>query len=119
MSARRCAVILMVVSVALSACAKKAPRPAGGSRTPTTPAATSPASLPTLTPTSAHPTTNVSCAIVTVAEVNEALGTALGGRHVDTSNPPTTVCTYSGGTAARSVIIRFQVGQDSSTFAGD
>jgi hypothetical protein len=109
----------MAVSVALSACAKKAPRSAGGSRTPTTSAATSPAALPASTPTSARPTTNVSCAIVTVAEVNAALGTALGGRHIDTSNPPTTVCTYSGGTASRSVIVRFQVGQDASTFAGD
>jgi hypothetical protein len=112
-------VILMVISVALSACARKAPRSAGGSRTPTAPAATSPAALPASTPTSPHPTTNVSCAIVTVAEVNAALGMALGGRHIDTSNPPTTVCTYSGGTASKSVIIRFQPGQDTYSFAGD
>jgi hypothetical protein len=109
----------MVVSVALSACAKKAPRSAGGSPTPTTATATSPAALPATTPTSAHPTSNVTCAIVTVAEVNAALGTALGGRHIDTSSPPTSVCTYSGGTASRSVIIRFQTGQDASSFAGD
>src|SRR5438445_12260757 len=81
--------------------------------------AVQPWALPTSTPTSARPTTNVSCAIVTVAEVNAALGTALGGRHIDTSNPPTTVCTYSGGTGSKTVIIRFQPGQDTFSFAGD
>jgi hypothetical protein len=112
-------VILMLVSVVLAACAKKAPRSQSGSGTPTTASATSPAALPASTPTSAQPTSNVTCAIVTVAEVNAALGTVLGGRHIDTSNPPTTVCTFSGGTASKSVIIRFQAGQDTSSFAGD
>jgi hypothetical protein len=112
-------VILMLVSVLLAACTKKAPRAQSGSRTPTTATATSPAVFPATTPTSARPTSNVNCGIVSVAEVNAALGTAVGGRHIDNSNLPATVCTYSGGTAAKTVVIRFQTGQDSFTFADD
>jgi hypothetical protein len=112
-------VILMVVSAALAACTKKPPRSQSGSRTPTTASATSPALFPTTTPTSARATSNVTCASVTVAEVNAALGTTVGARHIDNSNLPATVCTYSGGTASRTVIIRFQAGQDTYTFASD
>jgi hypothetical protein len=66
-----------------------------------------------------HPTSNVTCGIVSVAEVNAALGTTAGARHIDNSNLPATVCTYSGGTASRTVIVRFQTGQDTYTFADD
>ena len=55
---------------------------------------------------------------MTVAEVNAALGAAVTDRHVDTS-PPATVCTYGGGTPSRTVIVRFQTGQDAYTFADD
>src|SRR5437016_972984 len=99
MSARRCAVVLIVVAVALGACAKKAPRTQHGSPSPST--ATAAASVSAGLPASglppARPSSSVTCAIVTVAEVNAALGTAVTARHLDT-NPPATVCTYAGGT---------------------
>src|SRR5439155_14450471 len=120
MSARRCAVVLIVVAVAFGACAKKAPRTQHGSPSPSPSTATAAASVSAGLPASglppARPSSSVTCAIVTVAEVNAALGTAVTARHLDT-NPPATVCTYAGGTPSRTVIVRFQTGQDTNTFA--
>jgi hypothetical protein len=119
MSARRSVVVLMLLAAALAACTRKAPRSQSGSRTPTTPAAgaTSPTGFPANGLVPPRPSSSVTCAIVTVNEVNAALGTALSARHVDSSNPPATVCTYSGGTPSKTVIVRFQTGQDTYDFA--
>jgi len=118
MSARRRAAVLLVVAVALGACAKKAPRTQPGSRSPSTAAATASGGLPAVGLPPPSPSSNVTCAIVTVAEVNAALGTTATARHVD-SNPPATVCTYAGGASSRTVIVRFQTGQDANAFADD
>jgi hypothetical protein len=119
MSAKRCAVILVVVAVALGGCAKKAPRSQGSSRRSPTAGATSPAAFPGVSAASPSHISNVSCDVVTVAEVNAALGTAVAGRHVDISAPPATVCTYSGGTPPKVVIVRFVPGEDATGFALD
>jgi len=115
-------VVLIVVAVAFGACAKKAPRTQHGSPSPSPSTATAAASASAGLPASglppARPSSSVTCAIVTVAEVNAALGTAVTARHLDT-NPPATVCTYAGGTPSRTVIVRFQTGQDTNTFADD
>src|SRR5438128_2048988 len=112
----------MVVAIALGACAKKAPRSHRGSPSPSTAASTATATalggLPASGLPPARPSSSVTCAIVTVAEVNAALGTATTARHLD-SNPPATVCTYSGGTPSKTVIVRFQTGQDTNAFADD
>ena len=120
MSARQRAplllVVLLVVAVVLGACAKKAPRTQTRSPSPATPTASGGPSTIGLPPPS--PTSNVSCAIVGVAEVNAALGTTTTARHVD-SSPPATVCTFAGGTSSRTVIVRIQNGEDTNSFADD
>jgi hypothetical protein len=122
MSARQRAplllVVLLLVAVLLGACAKKASRtqprsPSPSTATPTASGGLSAIGLPTPSPTS-----NVSCAIVTVAQVNAALGTTTTARHVD-SSPPATVCTFAGGTSSRTVIVRIQNGEDTNSFADD
>jgi hypothetical protein len=118
MSARRCAAVLLVVAVALGACAKKAQRTQGGSPSPTATAATASGGLPAIGLPPPSPSSSVTCAIVGVAEVNAALGTTATARHLD-SSPPATVCTYAGGTSSRTVIVRFQTGQDANAFADD
>src|SRR5947208_7709409 len=119
MSARWCAVVVViVVAVALGACAKKAPRAQRGSPRPNTATATASGGLPAIGLPPPRPSSSVTCAIVTVAEVNAALGTTATARHLD-SNPPATVCTYAGGTSSRTVIVRFQTGQDAYAFADD
>jgi hypothetical protein len=107
-----------MVVVALGACAKKAPRtqPRSPSPSTATPSASGGLSAIGLPPPS--PTSNVSCAIVSVAEVNAALGTTFTARHVDSSSPAT-VCTFAGGTSARTVIVRLQNGEDANSFADD
>ncbi|HEY2668000.1 MAG TPA: hypothetical protein VGK51_14295 [Actinomycetota bacterium] len=112
-------VVLLVVAVVLGACAKKAPRTQPGSANPrpsATPSHSSGLSGIGLPPPS--PTSNVSCAIVAVAEVNAALGTTATARHIDTT-PPATVCTFAGGTSSRTVIVRIQNGEDANSFADD
>ena len=112
--------VVIVVAVALGACAKKAPRAQRGSPNTNTNTATATASagLPASGLPPPRPSSSVTCAIVGVAEVNAALGTAVTARHLDT-NPPATVCTFAGGTPSRTVIVRFQTGQDTYTFADD
>jgi hypothetical protein len=110
----------MLLAASLAACAKKAPRSKSASPTSTpttTAAATSPAGFLPSGLFAPRASSSVTCAIVTVGEVNAALGTAVGARHVDSSSPPATVCTYSGGTPSKTVIVRFQTGQDTYDFA--
>src|SRR6266550_157477 len=96
MSARRCAavlpVVLLVVAVALGACAKKAPRTQRGSPSPSTATATASGGLPAIGLPPPRPSSSVTSA---------------------------TVCTYAGGTSSRTVIVRFQTGQDAYAFADD
>ncbi len=107
-------VIVMVVAVALGACGKKASvSHRGSASSPTSaPAATSLASSPS--PTRTH--SSATCNIVSAAEVNAALGTAVTAPQVNGTNP-LTVCTYSGGTPLKAVIVRFQTGEDPAIFA--
>lgn len=124
MSARQRAplllVVLLAVTVVLGACAKKAPRtqPRSPSQSPTTATPTASGGLSAIGLPPPSPTSNVSCAIVGVAEVNAALGTTTTARHVD-SSPPATVCTFAGGTSSRTVIVRIQNGEDANSFADD
>lgn len=112
--------VLLVMAVVLGACAKKAPRtqPRSPSQSPTTATPTASGGLSAIGLPPPSPTSNVSCAIVGVAEVNAALGTTTTARHVD-SSPPATVCTFAGGTSSRTVIVRIQNGEDANSFADD
>jgi hypothetical protein len=119
----------VVAALALAACSK-APRPAAHpAKSPSVPSVPSvPAAsgdtgqldtglFDTPTPSSVRPTTSVSCGTVTAAEVNAALGTAVGAPSINRSNPPVSLCTFGGGTPFRTVIVRAQGGQDPTGFA--
>lgn len=135
MATRRWTLLLVVTAVAIAGCSKK-PAATGGGSSPTAAASTSPttSAAPTTSPsatTAASPTastsrsaspsptataSNAKCTTVTAAEINAAFGTGVGAPQV-IDNPPISVCTYSGGTPPKSVIVRFQGQEDPSVFA--
>ena len=118
MNASRSVPVLVMVLLALSGCSKASkamlslptdsPSPTDSGRTDL---------LGGPSPTLVKPTTAVDCGSVTAAQVNAALGTLVGAPNINRSNPPVSVCTYSGGTPFRTVIVRAQGGQDAAGFA--
>jgi hypothetical protein len=111
-------VALASITLVLAGCSSssKPPGKASSRSTTTTREASPTSSAEQSAETSTSTPSTPSCGLVPASEVNDALGFNVQSPSSQV-NGPVTVCTYNGSPG--SVIVRFQTGEDASTFAAD